>query len=653
MNRFYIATIGLFLVASSAFAQNKKDILLTIDDRPILASEFKRVYKKNLDLVQEESQKSVDGYLKLFVDYKLKVAEAYEQGFHESQSYREDFAKYEEQLSRNYIFEDKVTSELAKEAYERGLEEIDASHILIRVNYGAVPQDTLAAYNKINAIRDRAVAGEDFATLALENSEEPNIEKTSGHLGYFTAFALVYPFETAAYATPVGSVSDIVRTQFGYHIIKVHDRRKKAAEITVSHIMISTRDTTKSYDARERINEIYALLKQGESFESLAKQYSDDKNSGKQGGKLKKFSKGDLRSEKFEEAAYKLENPGEISMPVLSNFGWHIIRLEEKHPLPTYEEKKEMLERRVKEGSRSKIVTNAVKNKIKEKFGFVKVESYLPYFNTFVSDSILARKWDYDTILPSENKKLFTIGNEQDVFFADFAKYIYKRQFKSRTYRNKITMLADYYDEFETLELKTYFRKKLEADNKEYAAIISEYRDGLLIFDVMGKNVWRKAKKDSVGQKEFFEKHRNQYMWKQRVDASIIGATKEEMIKQVDAMLKEGKTAKEIREALNSIKEVNVLLTEGTFEVGRRELPKGFVAEKGISKIYSENDSFIIVVVNEVMAAAPKEFEETKGRVISDYQTYIEETWMAGLREKFKVEVNEKTLKRIKKELKS
>jgi len=653
MNRIIITTFAFFFVAISAIAQNKKEVLLTINDEPVLASEFKRVYKKNLDLVQEESQKTVEGYLQLFVDYKLKVAEAYEQEFHEAQSYREDFAKYEEQLSRNYIFEDKVTSELAKEAYDRSLEEIEASHILIMVNYDAVPQDTLAAYNKIKAIRDRAVKGEDFATLAKETSEEPNIEKTEGHLGYFTAFSLVYPFETMAYATPVGAVSEIVRTQFGYHIIKVHDRREKASEITVSHIMISTRDTTKSYNPRERIKEIYALVKQGDSFENLAKQYSDDKNSGKVGGKLRRFSKGDLRSDRFEEAAYALSNPGDISEPVLSNFGWHIIRLEEKHPLPTYEEKREMLERRVKEGSRSKIVTNAVNKKIKEKFGFVKSTSYSPYFDTKVGDSVVGRRWAYDSIPASENKLMFTIGGDREVYFSDFATYIYKRQFKSKQYQKKISLLADYYDEFETQELKIYFRKKLEANNEEYAAIINEYRDGLLIFDVMGKNVWRKAKKDSVGQQDFFAKNRSNYQWKERVDVSILGATKESVIKQVEELLTAGKTAEEIKTQLNGEKEVNVLLTEGVYELDQRELPSGFVPKIGVSKIYEENNSFIIVLVNKIIASGPKEFEEVKGKVISDYQTHVEKTWMDELRAKFKVDINQKTLKRIKKELKS
>ena len=652
MNKIFILSFTLFFVAISALAQKKKDILLTIDENVISANEFKRVYKKNLDLVQEESQKSVDGYLQLFIDYKLKVAEAYSQDFHNSQSYRDDFAKYEEQLSRNYIFEDKVTSELAKEAYDRSLEEIDASHILVMVSYDAVPQDTLKAYNKIKLVRDRAVKGEDFATLAKKNSEEPNIEKTAGHLGYFTAFSLVYPFETAAYATEVGSVSEIVRTQFGYHIIKVHDRRNKAKEITVSHIMVSTKDTTKNYTPKERIQEIYALLKQGDSFENLAKQYSDDKNSGKNGGKLRRFSKGDLRSASFEEAAYNIENPGDITEPVKSDFGWHIIRLEEKHSLPTYDEKKEMLERRVKEGSRSKIVTNAVNKKIKAKYGFVGGASYSPYFDTYVTKDVLGRNWKMDTIPASENRKMFTIG-DRELFFNDFAQYIYKRQAKSKQYKSRITLLADYYDEFETFALKTYFRDKLEVENDEYAGIISEYRDGLLIFDVMGKNVWRKAKKDTVGQQKYFEANRGKYQWEQRINAEIIGTSKQEISKQVETLLKEGKTSDEIKTQLNADKKVNVILTKGVFELGERELPSGFKPQVGISKIYTENDSFIVVKVNEILPPGPKEFDEIKGKVLSDYQTYVEKTWMDGLRAKYNVEVNQKTLKRLKKELKS
>ncbi|NNM22473.1 MAG: peptidylprolyl isomerase [Flavobacteriaceae bacterium] len=654
MNRTITLVLLAGFMVTSTIAQKKKDILLTINDKPVLASEFKRVYEKNLDLVQDESQKTVDGYMQLFIDYKLKVAEAYEQKFHEAEQYKKDFNKYMEQLSRNYIYEDKVTSELAREAYERTKEEINASHILIMTGYDALPQDTLAAYNKILKIRERAMTGEDFATLVKETSQEPNIEKTKGNLGYFSAFALVYPFESMAFATPEDSISDIVRTQYGYHIIKVHDRRPKAQEITVSHIMIAARGEEKGYNPRVRINEIYALLKQGDSFENLAKQFSDDKNSGKNGGKLKPFSKGDLRSEKFEEAAYALANPGDISEPVLSEFGWHIIRLEEKHPFPTYEEKREMLERRVKEGSRSKIVTSAVIKKIKEKFGFAKHDSYLPFFNEFIGDEVLERNWkNTDSIPPLENKRLFTIGGERTLYLNDFADYIYTRQFRSQKYNNKIRLLTEFYDEFESVELKKYFRERLEKENEEYAAILNEYRDGLLIYDVMGKNVWRKAKKDTVGQQKYFESNRNKYQWKQRVDSEILSSTKLEVMEEIKQLLGEGKSGEEIKNELNSEEEVNVLLTEGIYEVGHRQLPADFEVKPGISKVYSENNTHTIVRVKEVIPPGPKSFEDVKGKVQSDYQDFVEAAWMEELKSKHKVEINQKTLKRLKKELQS
>src|SRR5699024_2171615 len=266
---------------SSVSAKRKKDILLEIDGQPVYVNEFKRVYFKNLDLVQKESQRDVDGYLDLFVDYKLKIAEAKAQDLDKGKEYLSEFEKYRNQLSRNYLAENRLTSELAEEAYERSKEEIDASHILIDVKYDASPKDTLEAYNKIKSIREEALKGADFATLVKKYSDEPNTAKTEGRLGYFTVFKMVYPFETEAYNTGVGEISEIVRSAFGYHIIKVHDRRKRDPQIEVSHIMVSEKQGAKNFDPEERINEIYAMYKQGRSFENLAKEYSDDLATGR------------------------------------------------------------------------------------------------------------------------------------------------------------------------------------------------------------------------------------------------------------------------------------------------------------------------------------------------------------------------------------
>jgi len=649
-----ITLLFLFMMVTiNVFSQQKKEVLLTINDQPVYTKEFKRVYKKNLDLVQEESQKDVAGYLELFIDYKLKIIEAHNQDLHNNPTYIKEFSQYQEQLSRNYLYENKMTDDLALEAYERGLEEINASHILILSSYEDLPQDTLTAYNKIKKIRERALSGEDFLKLAKETSEEPSAKEHGGELGYFSVFALVYPFETMAYNTPVGEISNIVRTQFGYHIIKVNDRRERSPEITVSHIMISDKeDPSRTFDPEVRIQEIYSLLQQGESFENLAKQYSDDKNSGKRGGQLSKFTKGDLRSEKFEEAAYEIQEVGEVSKPVKTNFGWHIIRLDEKHGLGTFEEKKESLVKRVQDANRLKIVTHKVNNKIKDKYGYVLNEDYKDFFENYLTDDVLQRKWEYDSLAPDQNKRLFTIG-DKELTYSDLASYIFTRQRRSKSYKTKQALLAGMFDEFETLELKNYFRDRLEFENEEYAAIISEYRDGLLIFDVMNKNIWNKAKNDSIGLKAYYDDTKEQYTWNERVDAIMVSSTDSTIIRQAAELLKQGKTADEIKQQFNTKDKVIVIVSNGIYEIGKSELPDGFVAEEGVSDIFSKNDSFSVLSVTKIIPPSSKSLEEVRGRVLSNYQNYLEQKWVQELRSKCKIEINKKALKKTIKSLKA
>ena len=648
----YLALTLVLLFINLSFSQNKKDVLLTIDGKPVYTSEFKRVYNKNLDLVKDESQKSVEGYLDLFIDYKIKVAEAYAQNLDKDETYISEFNQYRDQLSRNYILENKVTSELSLEAYERSLEEINANHILVLSKYEDIPQDTLKAYNKIKAIYDRAKAGEDFVALAKENSEEPNADKGGGQLGYFTAFAMLYPFETAAYNTQVGGVSEIVRTQYGYHIIKVNDRRKRGSQITTSHIMLSDKGSNRTFVPADRIIELYALLQQGEDFAKLAEQYSDDKNSAKNGGQLQKFRKGELRAPKFEEAAFSLENAGDYSKPVKSQFGWHIIQLNEKHSIPTYEEERESLEKKVKNGVRSKIVTSALNDQIKDKYGYVEVTNYVPFFNIYVSDDILKKKWEYDTIGNAQDRVIFTIG-KKEIRFSDFAKFIVSRQKQQFTATEKSYVLADFYYEFESLELKNYFRDNLEFENVQYASTILEYRNGLLIFDLMNKNIWMKAKNDTIGLQNFYETVKENYTWDDRVDAVIVTSTTEDAALVARNLMLNDKTSEEIKGVLNVDDQINVIISEGVFEKGQRELPGNFEVKVGVSETYSNKDGFTIVRVNKVIPTDIKPLGTVKGKVMSDYQNDLESKWMMRLRDMYKVKIHKKALKRVKKELDS
>ncbi len=653
MKSYYALFLIFFLNISIGFSQDKNDVLLTVDGKPVYVSEFKRVYNKNLDLVKEESQKTIDGYMDLFIDYKLKVAEAYNQKLNEQPLYIKEFSKYQEQLSRNYIYDNNVTDNLAREAYDRSLEEIEAEHILITLKYGDFPKDTLVAYNKISKIRERAIKGEDFKELAKRYSEEPSAEERAGYLGYFSVFAMVYPFESMAYNTPKGEISEIVRTQFGYHILHVLNRREKGPEISVSHIMISDKDDdTRTFKPNERIREIWNLLEQGESFEKLVKQFSDDKNSAMKGGKLNPFSRGTLRSKTFESYAFNLNEPGKISKPFLTQFGWHIVKLDEIHPRKSFEQRKEFLEKRVMQGNRSKVVTNAINTKIKEEYGFKAGGPFKEDFMAYLPDEALKRKYHYDSLPPIAEKVIFTIG-DKDVSYEAFARYIESKQRHMTQYRQKELLINDMYAEFEMIELKNYFRERLEYENEDYAATITEYRNGLLIFDLMNANIWQKAKNDSIGLEKFYSKTRDSYRWEERVNVILVSATTREIAEKASKLLSEGKTEAKIKAVLNTNKKVTAIVTSGKYEVTHRQLPTGFSAKKGVSKIYTSEGSFVVVNVTEVIAPEPKKFEEVRGKVLNGYQNQLEEEWMNSLRNKFKIKVNKRTFKKVKRELKS
>lgn len=649
---FFLLTL-LLTSYSAIYSQSKdKDILLTIQDEPVYLEEFMRVYNKNIEMVEDESQKDKRAYLELFINYKLKVKEAIEQNLDKDPSFSREFNSYKNQLAKNYLYDQNITEELLLEAYERMQEEINANHILIRLSLNSTPEDTLKAYKKIAEIREKALSGEDFVTLAKTYSEEPNAKESGGALGYFKGLGMVYPFENAAYTTEVGKISEIIRTQFGYHILKVNDRRPVSNEVTVAHIMIAKNDETSDGESLQRIQEILNRVKQGEDFGDLARQFSDDPNTAKKGGELNRFGSGRLNAPSFEEAAFNLENPGDISEPVQTNFGWHIIKLIERHPKESYEEIREDLLKRVKSSDRSKIIVTSVNERIKEKYNFQEVENPIPFFNNFVTDSIMKRTWK-KTGNPQElNKIAFKMG-DQAISFSEFADFIENHQKSGPVFTNKELQLTKYYEEFLNQKLDTYFKLSLEEENPEYANLINEYRDGLLIYDLMQKNIWEKSKNDSIGLEKYFNANRENYKWNTRIKGMIASTSSKNSADEIKSMLENGKTEEEIKSAFNTDDVVQVIFTSGTFELGNSILPETFEKKPGVSQVYdissSENKGtqFIVVKTTEVIAPGYKQLDEVRGRVMSAYQNELEAQWMQELRNKYNFKVNKKVLKKL------
>ncbi len=638
----------LGLIFFSFVNAQQQEVLLTIDDSPVYISEFKKVYLKNIDLVQDDAQKNVDEYLNLFINYKLKLKEAKTLGLDKKTSYQDELKGYKKQLAAGYLTDTRTSEALIKEAYDRSLERVNASHILVFVKPNAPAQDTALAYQKISEAREKILKGEKFEEIAKQYSQDPSVVKNAGSLGWFSVFRMVYPFEDAAYNTKVNEVSNPFRTKFGYHIVKVNQREKKLGEVTVAHIMVAVNDTRTTEDAKQKILEINQQLQQGVSFASLAKEYSDDPSTAIDGGKIKRFAQGVLNSERFEKAAFALQKPGELSSPIATKYGWHIIKLLEKHPQKSFEEQKKEFTDKVKKDSRSKLVTASFINSLKKKYAISKNEEAIAYFKKITSKENPTK--ELNTLRSELDKVLFKI-NEKPYLYKDFTAVILPQMLKFQEQKLPPSFIDQMYDRFESTSLLRYYEEHLEQDNEDFANVMNEYRDGLLLFDLMETKIWNASKTDTVGLKNFYESKKNNYTQQETYKVIKASSAKREAIDKVAQLLKQEKSIEEIKKEVNQRDLVVVIFSEEELIKGEDELPKDFLTQKGDITIVEEDTYTTLIKVKEILPSRIKNFEEVKGEVINDFQQNLEAEWLDNLKSKYPVKVNNKALKKIKKEL--
>lgn len=636
----------LFLVLQLVSAQNDPTIF-TVDNQPVKSKEFTRVYLKNIDLVKDDAQKNLDEYVELYIDYKLKVMQAKALGLDQKPAYINEFSGYKKQLAKHYLTDNQATEKLVKEAYDRSLEEVYVKHILIKVDPNATPQDTLTAYNKIMQFRDEALKkGFDQEMQKVHNGDTVYGED----LGWFSVFRMVYPFESIAYHTSVGEISQPFKTQFGYHILKVINKRKSRGEVEIAHIMIANNNVSSHQTPKERIEEINTLLSQGESFESLAQKFSDDKASAVRGGVLQRFGSGKINSEEFETQAFALHQPGEYSKPFKTDYGWHILKLIKKYPVASYEESKTTIEDKIKKDSRSKNITQTFVDNLTKAYNPMFNQDAEAFVKSVLDESVLNGTWTFEKDRLELQDTYLTIGDEK-ILVQDFLKFVLGKQRRASS-----SSVTAFYNEakeqFLAQHLLAYREKHLEEENEEYAAILNEYRDGLLLFDLMQTEIWDKAKDDSLGLQKFYNKNKSNYLWSKRANAVVATTTTKVNAEKVKELMEAGKSLEEIKAILNPDKKVNAFFTNGKFEYSSNAFPKDFEFVTGTSKIYQEGDNnFTVVQIVELIPESQKALEDAKGKVINDYQQYLEKEWLASLRNGYKIEVNKKALKKLKKEL--
>jgi peptidyl-prolyl cis-trans isomerase SurA len=638
------------LIGTHTNAQKKDPVLMTVAGEAVTVSEFEAVYKKN-NKDEEVDRADLAEYLELYINFKLKVKEAEALGMDTIKKFQEELKGYQKQLAKPYLTDKSVTEALVQEAYERMKSDVKASHILLKVDPDALPKDTLAVYNRIIELRNDAIKNDSFGKLASKHSEDPSAKQNNGDLGFFTALRMVYPFESAAYETKKGEISMPVRTRFGYHIIKVEDKRPAQGEILAAHIMVKTpKEATDEQiaEAKKKIDEVSGLLKEGKEFASLAAKYSDDKGSAEKGGILPWFGTGRMVPE-FETAAFALEKDGDITEPVKSSYGWHIIQRKERKGQKSFEDLESDLRAQVAKDGRSQQSRIAVLTKVKKEYGFTVNEKSVAAIGSRLDSTVFNGKWEV-WLTKEKTPTVMQIGDKK-FDQKDFGDFIASHQVRRKAV-DMAVLVNSFFKQFSEEELLKYEEAQLSNKYPEYKALLKEYRDGILLFDLTDQKVWSKAVKDTTGLADFHKENADKYMWEKRVDATIYFC-KDDTIAAVvgglmQAITKGEITSDSLLKQMNASSKLNLRMEADKFQKDENELIDDVEWKKGTYGPIESNGRQVLINVKEVLKPSPKTLREARGLVTADYQDKLEKDWIEELRSKYKYKVSKEHLELIK-----
>ena len=646
--------------AASADGNPVERHVLEVGGELVTLSDFQHVYgKNNRDSVY--TVEALDEYMELFVNFKLKVLEAEALGMDTASAFKKELAGYRTQLARPYLVDSELLDALVEEAFERKGMEVRASHILVSVEENASAADTLRAWNRIQGLRTRVENGEDFETVARSKSgsDDPSVTSNGGDLGWFTAFQMVYPFECAAFNTPEGELSEVVRTRFGYHILQVTGKRKARGEVQVAHIMVRMpKDAPQDQvaNAEGRIQEVKRLLLSGESFESLAMKYSEDPSTANKGGLLPWFGTGKM-VEEFENAAFELKEAGDLAGPVRTDYGFHLIKLVEKKTLPTLEESRRELSKKVRRDSRAEITKTSFVNKLKKEYGAEVSTRRLEALKLAAVkvDSLFYKGHPLEGVRKSElGRTLFSVAGEPRTV-EDFVTWANAGKIRDLN-RPADVIVAQEVDRYLEEELLAYEDTQLEGKHNDFRLLMEEYHDGILLFELTDQKVWSRAVSDSAGLADFHSRNRELFMWPERLDAGIHTCEDAKIAKKVRKELRKTGDVEGLRRELIAERPLALRNEFGKFEDGENAwADRAFEALRSGELVPDKNgllvletteggDQIILVHVKEHMQPTPKTLDECRGAAIASYQDHLEKEWIMELKRKYPHKINREAL---------
>ncbi len=633
-----ILALATLLAIPNIFAAKTDDpIVMTIGEIKVPLSEFEYLYKKNN--AQQSSSTSLDEYVDMFVNYKLKVCAALDARIDTTASYVADMGKFREELARPYLRDKNVDDSLAQVAYAHMKENVGVYHLMLgtgKTDAEIKQQQVLA-----DSLRALLVGGADFGELVNKYSIDQGSRRNGGKMGYIPAGRLPYVFEDAAYNTPVGGIAPVVKTKFGYHIIKVYDRRPDKGQVKARHILKLTQglDSAQCVVKKAEIDSIYSLLVAGADFVTVAKNTTEDPSGRNSGGELPWFGVGQMISE-FETAAFSM-NDGQISKPIKTAFGYHIILRENSRMEVPFDEVKDRIYDAIKSDERSTLAhkraveTYCAANKIT-----INKKSSKIVERIFTDNGGLNSK--SRELLAKSNGEAFKVGKEKTTI-AQIASHLDDRDMSAaEAYAQYVEVLNDIFQSTVTADMKSSLDKR----EPDYRNLINEYSDGLLLYEISNQQVWNRPNTDSAGMEDYFQKHRSEFVWDTpHYRGYVLSAETDSVADAAIAYLKDGNFKEEelatsLRKKFgNNAKVEKVIVGKGDNAIVDYV---GFGATRPEAKgRWAAFRAFRGEILSQPQSAL-----DVRGAVSMQYQQYLEEEWVVRLRTSYPIIVNREAINR-------
>ena len=641
-----IKTLGFIFCFATFFGQD--NTILEIDNQTVNKIEFEQIYWKNKK-EKIATKEDLDEYIQLFINFKLKVIAAEDLGLDTTKKFIDELSGYRVQLEKPYLIDTSINEDLINEAYYRTINEVNASHIMTKLGPNPRSEDTLKAFNKIKDIRNKIISGKvGFEEAAEELSEDPYARSSKGNLGYFNAFKMLYSFECAAYNTPIGKISDIVRTKYGYHIVKPNSIRKAKGRVKTSHIMITTSLKTENNLSKEKINAIYKdLVEKTKTFEELAVEFSEDRKSAKNGGEIGWINSGGNFYPEFEEAVFSLNIDGEFSKPFKTPNGWHIVKRLNYEPVGDLKSMSYNLKNKIQKDARAQKTKSSFINKLKIEYQLKNMLN-MKELITIIKN----KNFNYENM--EANKKIKTIKNTLLTFSNisytnyDYIEYLLKSK---SIEKNKIdqNLIKQQFEKFINQKIIDFEKTQLESKHPDFKALMKEYRDGILLFEISDQKIWTKAIKDTAGLKEFYALNKATWIWPNRVNGTLFTSESKKTLKKVSSLkTKKSLSNDSIMSILNkdnlfNLKYENKIIDDfSKYNLTFDQLNKGYNGP------FNYEEKLVLIYVEEKLPQRNKELKEAEGIIVSAYQNYLEDQWLTRLKKNHTITINHNTLYSIK-----